>query len=333
MKAENVKVGMKVVPHKYPIKDFLTHSGGYYGNALKNDGYLIVRGSYGSNDFQLWPKDNMSKYASGFAASDFEPYIEPAKFPITPKRKFRGYIQGNEVVVHFEGKTGKANYNPEDEKLGLPFSINKGVDIALRRTLGENVQDIEIAVNPQPKTQDKPTFEVGETVKFRDDLVVNRKYDRITYLDEMKNKLPKIFALPKPDSIGNYHLNGWCFTLCMLEKVPQPAKFVPHLKDCRGSYGVLGDSTPFKDVVSRDLFVGDTIELFKNGKYQSENVVIQDLHDDSYCFKKYFILGIECACKKDGTIDDWQVIKKHSYSDIPNGEIIDGVKYIREELK
>jgi hypothetical protein len=304
LKAEDVKIGDRVVPFQKTVgEEYLEFSEWLKlvsGERFKKDGFAVVTHILGCV-FYL-------NHFGSFFASDFEPYIEPTKFPTTPKRKFRGYVLGNEVVVHFGGKTGKAKYNPEDEKLGLPFSINKGVGIALRRTLGEDVQDIEIVVNPQHKAQDKPTFEVGETVRAIAPAMGKTGMHLIG----------RIGTVEKFSTSGKPLVFGYVYDFDALEKVPQPAKFVPHLDS---EYGNIGECTKMVDAIKRPLFVGDTVDLYSGTELVREHIIVAG-------HGKHFVMGIESACNNDGTISlNYQIIKKRSHSDIKNGEVIDGVKY------
>jgi hypothetical protein len=154
------------------------------------------------------------------------------------------FVVDNKTVVYLTGaRRGASACLPSDA-----FDPVKGLAMAYMRALGQTVDDIRIEINPKQNApqEDKPltcegckygdrviqdaqinkplTFEVGEMVKFRDDLIGGKEYDRMTYCDGMKNDFPKTFALPKPNSVGNCCLKGWHFPLTMLEKVPQSTK-------------------------------------------------------------------------------------------------------------
>lgn len=78
MKHEDVKIGMKVVPHSKSVgmsfKEFLGKFGGF--------DYLLVDDS----EEGYWVLRNLSEESWNFIASDFEPYIEPEQ-STTPEIK------------------------------------------------------------------------------------------------------------------------------------------------------------------------------------------------------------------------------------------------------
>jgi hypothetical protein len=125
-----------------------------------------------------------------FNASDFEPYIEPVK----------------------------------------------GLALAYMRALGQTVDDIRIEINPaktedtadySAPQQDKPlTFEVGETVRIRNDLIAGNFYDGSCRFDLNMSQYRGTTQKVVGEHSGRHYFNGidWCFSSDMLEKVPQPTK-------------------------------------------------------------------------------------------------------------
>jgi len=225
MLEKDVKIGDRVVPHSKTAcgSNNLSESNAWNHHGGKEQGFLYVSvRCYPHGEFTL----SVEQYNSGdfFNASDFEPYIEPAK-----DNDFQAmFVNGNKTIVYLAGKRkGVSTCSPSDT-----FDPVKGVALAYMRALGQTVDDIRIEINPaktedtaqeSKPTEDKPlTFEVGEMVKFREDLIDGKRYDGITYFDKMKNDLPKTFALPKFNAVRDCRLNGWVFPLCVLEKVPQP---------------------------------------------------------------------------------------------------------------
>jgi hypothetical protein len=220
MLEKDVKIGDRVVPFQKTRQPniinwtkFLEY-GSDTSKFFKENGYLIVRKIY-QDYFSLGNgTDKCDKFE--FNASDFEPYEEPVEDNGIKKMLTRG----NRTIVFLKGsRKGVSVCSPSDT-----FDPVKGVALAYARALGQTVDDIEIVVNPAQNApqEDKPlTFEVGEMVKFREDLIDGKTYDHMTYYDSMKNNLPKTFALPEINAVRNCHLDSWHFPLCMLEKVPQ----------------------------------------------------------------------------------------------------------------
>lgn len=93
-------------------------------------------------------------------------------------------------------------------------------------------------------------------------------------------------------------------------------------------YGVIGEATPYKDVLNRPLFVGDEVEIYdKSGKKVDSDLVVKSKvayidHD------KYFIMGIECGCdEKTGEIKHgWKVLKIKDHKDLKAGDTVKGFK-------
>lgn len=118
----------------------------------------------------------------------------------------------------------------------------------------------------------------------------------------------------------------------------EKAKFIPHIEDLIGGekihYGNLGDPTNFKDAIGRPLFVGDTVELFDDtNRSYGETPIVKNKIMWGEKRVKTFVLGIEESCNdKKGTTGAWKIIKKRSYEDVKDGEIVrSGLKYIKTE--
>jgi hypothetical protein len=134
MKKENVKVGMKVVPHSKSSEDFpkwLTYNRPA-NIALRKKGYLTVEkynGSYFVCD------------GDWFNASDFEPYIEnPPIAKRSPTQRIKSVHIGRKTTVTLaDGRIGTALLDKRDS-----FDPVKGVALAYLRALGKEVYDVEI---------------------------------------------------------------------------------------------------------------------------------------------------------------------------------------------
>lgn len=102
-------------------------------------------------------------------------------------------------------------------------------------------------------------------------------------------------------------------------------EFVPHLehRNC-GRFGNLGEPTNYKDAIGRPLFVGDVVEHFDDENVSfGDTVICRD--------EKVAVMGIWGECdEKKGTTGEWKIIKKRSYDEVEHGEVIFGVKYVKE---
>lgn len=112
------------------------------------------------------------------------------------------------------------------------------------------------------------------------------------------------------------------------DRLMDKEKFVPHLKCIGLHYGNIGEPTNYKDAVEKQLYIGDEVELFYNGICNGKRSIVK--RGD-----KCFVMGIESDCnEKNGTIKNrWKILKKRSYKDINDGENVDGVEYIKENVK
>ena len=101
--------------------------------------------------------------------------------------------------------------------------------------------------------------------------------------------------------------------------------FKPHLEYRGVSYGVIGEKTLIQDAIGRELRVGDTVELYsENNLYQGEYVIV--------CNEGNFVTGIRSGSREDGTIvNGWKIILKRKHEEIPNGEIVNEILYVKEE--
>lgn len=107
-------------------------------------------------------------------------------------------------------------------------------------------------------------------------------------------------------------------------------KLIPHLFCAGRNYGTIGTQTKYNDVLGRPLFVGDTVDVYWNGIFGGEKAVVQPC--DDFSAGKQFIVGIKEYCNdNNGEIKGgYKILKNRSHSDVENGTIVDGVKYIKE---
>lgn len=220
-------------------------------------------------------------------------------------------------------KSATAKCAPEDT-----FDFETGAKIAIKRLIGEESK--WRVVNRSPKAGDyirivQPTFGF---VKAGDILRVHMSFGNGV----------SVLASDHPRETGQNGAYEWFY--CQWEfEVVEPIeketkeepkeKFVPHLYGNRsGNKGVIGDNTPIKDAIGRPLCVGDTVELFsKFLVLVGERAVVCDPDKG-----EAFVMGIRgCVDYATGDITDgFKIIKKRSYKDIPHGEVVGDIKYIKE---
>lgn len=225
MNIKDVKVGMKVVPHaKTYTSESLEESRLWMSAGGKDQGFMcVIRKEHGCCVLAVEEDDIGGDY---FNASDFEPYIEPSS-----KHKFGGYIQGNKTVIYFGEKKGEANYNPNDAKQRLSYSVPYGLLLAYCRATGT---DTAIVDRLFKKAEDKPTepvkFEVGETARVRSDLNGGGLYGNFALTDGMLRLKGKIVTITENCGHGTYRIKEHCcqWTPEMFEKIPQNQKSVSH---------------------------------------------------------------------------------------------------------
>lgn len=102
-------------------------------------------------------------------------------------------------------------------------------------------------------------------------------------------------------------------------------EFTPHLEAVGRCYGVLGTPTKYKDILGKELFVGDTVSVFDdNGRMITETPIVDTKEGGQ------FVMGIERDCDKEaGTTGEWEILKSHSYEDIKDGTHVNFVTYIK----
>ena len=183
--------------------------------------------------------------------------------------------------------------------------------------------------NDKTITYSQPPFEFGNaTVTAKEFLGKNECI--VIYRNGSKtiafNKVTKEKAVAKCSPSDTYDfMTGAKLALERLTGKEEKSEFKPHLSLCGKSCGIIGENTPFKDVIGRNLRVGDTVELYdENNKYFGEYAVA--------CEEDAFVVGIKCCCRKDGAVvDGWKLILKRRHEEISNGEIVNQVSYVKEE--
>ena len=92
--------------------------------------------------------------------------------------------------------------------------------------------------------------------------------------------------------------------------------------------GNIGEETIQVDLANNKLFVGDTVDIYKETRgYLGERSVVKN--ED---YKSGAIQGVANRIFQNGKNEEYTIIKKRSYKDVTNGEIVGSVKYIKEEI-
>ena len=103
----------------------------------------------------------------------------------------------------------------------------------------------------------------------------------------------------------------------------------PHMESNTEHYCNIGEATNYKDVVGRPLCVGDTVELYDyNGKVRGEFPIVRNKAGGSL---KTFVMSIETSCnERTGTTGRWKILKKRSFNDVKDGEVVGMIKYVKK---
>jgi hypothetical protein len=238
LKAEDVKIGMKVVPHdKTALKDYCNFGEWLIkakGKYFKENGFVAVIKDLKDGTYTLNIPESPIGYT--FFASDFEPYIDPDatlnKRSLSIRIKKVKFGSKTTIVILADGREGKAVRNPLDV-----FNSVNGLALAYMRALGQDVKDIDIVVNPERKAEDKPTtpitFEVGEIARIRSNYK-NTYGIGEKYLLENDGKCFVIEDISDHTCSAPVKFSVWFKEISciwpdyMLEKVPQPVRESPH---------------------------------------------------------------------------------------------------------
>ena len=150
-------------------------------------------------------------------------------------------------------------------------------------------------------------------------IVIYRKGSETVALDKTTGK--KAVAKCSPEDTYDFYTGA---QLAFERLTGKATTLKPYLQHETGTnYGYLGSKTNIKDVIGRELKVGDVVELYDNENGKRDDSLIVEKDSD------IFVMGIACNCQKDGTITEFKIIKKRGYEDVANGKKIRGVKYFK----
>lgn len=154
-------------------------------------------------------------------------------------------------------------------------------------------------------------------------IVIYRKDNEVVALDKSSGE--KGIAKCSPDDEFDFMTGAKIALERLTDKL---IKRKPHLESWMiidgTHYGEIGKPTKLKDIVGRALFVGDVVELFNSDNLPfGESSIVESEG-------KQYVMGIIGSCSENGEITGgWKVIKKRSYTDVADGEVIDKtIKYV-----
>ncbi len=136
----------------------------------------------------------------------------------------------------------------------------------------------------------------------------------------------KYFELAYPEVEQNEKKNNSC------QKSPQGNGYLQN-NETQKFLGKIGKSTRYKDNKGNELFIGDIVHIIKlidgDEFYMTTKAVVVEDNEGQFLwgYRRYLQ-----EVKKSGELDldDCSVEKIRSYQDVKNGEVIRGVKYIKE---
>lgn len=205
-------------------------------------------------------------------------------------------------------KTAQAKCSPDDT-----YDFNIGAKLAFERLMGEEKQAIK---------EVKRKAKVGEWIRVFS-----------------KSGHPNgtgIFKVTGVDSDGWVYVNNMKYGIVRLDQyvvlenykpTEDKLEFVPHLKSGKSFYGNIGEETTQTAFGGEKLYVGDVVELYSTDtkiKYGERAVCKHKMHP------KGFVMGVGWQNFVNGISNEWQIRKVKSFKDVPNGEVINGVKYVKE---
>lgn len=254
--------------------------------------------------------NNFGQYTGGhcwfFKEEEIKLAAEPEK-PITIIR------HGHKVVAKYGEKVGVAKCNPEDE-----FNFEVGAKLALER-LFETTSTVK-EVEREAK--------VGEYIKIVTAIGSNGYYENGDIL--------KVEKLTEHGNVGIKDIGIFPNEYVVLEgykpTATEPKKeFKPHLSGFGRNYGYIGEEVDFTDVLLKDLYVGDIVELY--------DVEGREMVGRYFVCKqdgKGFVMSVAASKFKDGisnNIGEWRIKKVKSYKDLKHDVRIGGIRVILKDEK
>lgn len=269
--------------------------------------YLVYHYDWdrGHNNFGQYTGD----HCWCFKEEDIKPVAEPTQEQITITR------HGDKVVAKFGEKVGVAKCNPEDE-----FNFEVGAKLALERLFEKSSTVKE--VSRQAK--------VGEYIKIKCPWGVSDAY-----------KMGDIFKVRKVEGKYGVYVFEHNIYISNLEYVvlegykptaTEPKKqFKPYLSGFGKNYGYIGEEVDFTDILLKELYVGDIVELCDVEKWEMVGKYFVCKQDG-----KGFVMSVAASKFKDGiskNLGQWRIKKVKSYKDLKHGETLDRIRVVLKDEK
>lgn len=216
---------------------------------------------------------------------------------------------GDKVVAKFGEKVGVAKCSPEDE-----FNFEVGAKLALER----------LFETPSTYKEVEREAEVGEYIKIKWPWGAGVDYKR-----------GDIFKVRKV--AGDYGVYVFEHTryISNLEYVVlegyKPTATKPHLSGFVRNYGYIGEEVDFTDILLKELYVGDIVEL-----YDVERKETAGKHFVCKKDGKGFVMSVSASKFKDGiskNLGQWRIKKVKSYKDLKHGETLDRIRVVLKNEK
>lgn len=252
------------------------------------------------------------------------------KFEEVKKECIVIYSKGNETIAlnRSTGEKAVAKCSPEDT-----YDFNTGAKLAFERLIGEK-PPMHVNCKCSLVTEVRREAKIGEYIKIVSASRIDHEgYETgdIILVKSVKERngciLHTAYGINQRTKETTGKIVAREYVVLENYKPEEKPEFKPYLENERGThYGNIGNITPLKDAIGRKLRVGDTVELYDEyNRLRGERVVVENEI-------RKFVYGIASNCQNNGEITRFKIILKRRYENIANGETVDRIKYIKEEV-
>lgn len=297
--------------HKYKVGDIVET--GFGIGEIKSIGgkylpYLVYHYDWdrGHNNFGQYT----GGYCWFFKEEEIKLAAEPTQEQITITR-----LGGHKVVAKYGEKVGVAKCSPEDE-----FNFEVGAKLALER----------LFETPSTYKEVEREAEVGEYIKIKWVWGISDAY-----------KMGDIFKVRKVEKKSGVYVFEHNIYISDLEYVvlegykptaTEPKKqFKPYLSGFGKNYGYIGEEVDFTDILLKELYVGDIVELCDVEKWEMVGKYFVCKQDG-----KGFVMSVAASKFKDGiskNLGQWRIKKVKSYKDLKHGEKLGVIRVVLKDEK
>lgn len=167
----------------------------------------------------------------------------------------------------------------------------------------------------------KPVEETGATQKI---VIISDGTETLARLYEDGKVIKSAQAKCDPADEFDFETGAkLAFDRLMLRE-KQKKETATHLKCRKRNYGTVGTPTKYVDALGRPLFVGDTVDLYRNDKFVATSVVVETKDDGQ------FVMGIQVDCDEEkGETGLFTLKKNRSYKDVECGEVVSFIEYAK----